>query len=57
MTRYVTTGLRTVPGWFEEIDAELFFLANDARGQTCTTGDLMDIGVYKAPLPDPDDKR
>lgn len=44
---YITTGRTSVPGWFDEQDAELFALVSDLQHDRGIIGDLLEIGVYQ----------
>jgi hypothetical protein len=39
-------GFLSLPGWFTEVDAKMFFLADAAQRSAGVQGDLLEIGAY-----------
>jgi hypothetical protein len=44
---YIVEGRRSIPGWFERVDAEMFDAIDSAQRAAGIVGDILEIGCYQ----------
>lgn len=45
--KYIVKGRKSIPGWFDRADAELFSAIDDAQRAAGVGGDILEIGCYQ----------